>query len=349
MALFFADLVREVSRGTGAGALALEGAVPGYRSFAAVPAGARFHYSVAGVTRPEEWEVGEGEVSPGGALLRAPLASSAGGALVDFSDGLKMVALTVASAWFDAMAVHGHGIADVAGLEAALATVKPHGHGIADVAGLQAALDAASATAPLPVALDAIGQLVPGTDKVPFFTGTGTAALATITSFGRSLMDDPGSFAARATLQLGTAATAAIGTAGAAVPQLNNANSWSAAQGFAAAGAPVTLNATNSAVGKIVLQDAGTNRSAIGCSASYGLAVLDAALATVRFSVVTGAAPELHLNSVKVVGTRRTGWAAPTGTAARTAFDTATATTGELAQRLKALIDDLSAHGLIGA
>lgn len=51
----------------------------------------------------------------------------------------------------------------------------------------------------------------------------------------------------------------------------------------------------------------------------------------------------------QVVANRRTGWTAPTGTATRTAFDTATVTTTQLAERVKALTDDLIAHGLIGA
>ena len=51
----------------------------------------------------------------------------------------------------------------------------------------------------------------------------------------------------------------------------------------------------------------------------------------------------------QVVSTRKTGWAAATGTATRTSFDTATVTTELLAQRLKALLDDLISHGLIGA
>ena len=54
------------------------------------------------------------------------------------------------------------------------------------------------------------------------------------------------------------------------------------------------------------------------------------------------------VNDVAVVGVRKTGWAASTGTATRTAFDTATATQMVVAQRLKALIDDLISHGLIG-
>lgn len=52
---------------------------------------------------------------------------------------------------------------------------------------------------------------------------------------------------------------------------------------------------------------------------------------------------------VKVVGARRTGWAAATGTATRTTFATSTVTTSQLAERVKALIDDLIAHGLIGS
>jgi hypothetical protein len=43
------------------------------------------------------------------------------------------------------------------------------------------------------------------------------------------------------------------------------------------------------------------------------------------------------------------GWGVPRGTANRTAFSTSTATTEELAERLKALIDDLAAKGLLGA
>jgi hypothetical protein len=56
----------------------------------------------------------------------------------------------------------------------------------------------------------------------------------------------------------------------------------------------------------------------------------------------------VNLQGTQVLATRRTGWAAPTGTATRTSFDTATATTTQLAERLKALIDDLTTHGLIG-
>lgn len=56
---------------------------------------------------------------------------------------------------------------------------------------------------------------------------------------------------------------------------------------------------------------------------------------------------------VQVVSDRKTGWGSPTGTPTRTAFDTGTVTLSQLAERVKALIDDLHAanggHGLIGA
>ena len=58
-----------------------------------------------------------------------------------------------------------------------------------------------------------------------------------------------------------------------------------------------------------------------------------------------------QVNSLQVIGTRKTGWSTATGTATRTTFDTTTVTTQQLAERVKALIDDLHAtagHGLIG-
>lgn len=51
----------------------------------------------------------------------------------------------------------------------------------------------------------------------------------------------------------------------------------------------------------------------------------------------------------QVVGARRIGWVPATGTSTRSTFDTATVTTAQLAERVKALLDDLTTHGLIGA
>ncbi|HVQ09362.1 MAG TPA: hypothetical protein VMS43_13095 [Allosphingosinicella sp.] len=209
MTLFFADLVRVTSEGTGTGDLVLGDALPGHRGFDAVPPGARFHYAILGVTHPDQWETGEGEIGSGGALVRLPLSSSADNGLVDFPAGLKTVALTVAAAWFS-------------GREAAAGPV-----GIEDVVGLQVLLDDKAALA--------------GAD----FTGPVSAP--------------------------------ALGAAG------------------------------------------------------------DADVSGVY-----------RVDGVKVVGNRVTGWAVPGGTASRASYETGTVTVFQLAQRVKALIQDLTDHGLIG-
>jgi len=260
MSLFFADLVREVSLGAGTGDLALAGALPGHRRFAdAVPPGARFHYAIAGVTYPEQWETGEGELGSGGSLVRLPLASSAGGGAVDFAAGVKTVALTVAAAWFAAQE-EGAPVA------------------IDDVDGLAAALDGKA---------DLAGAAFTGAIAAPALTLAGPLAIA----------------------DGGTGATSAAAAR------------------------------TGLGLGSIATQSA--NAVAIGGGTVAGLS----SLAVAGDADVGGA---YKVDNVQVVGNRATGWGAPTGTASRAAFDTGGVTAGQLAQRLKALIDDLTAHGLIG-
>jgi hypothetical protein len=57
----------------------------------------------------------------------------------------------------------------------------------------------------------------------------------------------------------------------------------------------------------------------------------------------------IRVAATQVVSTRKTGWTAATGSATRTTFDTTTVTTQQLAERVKALLDDLISHGLIGS
>lgn len=92
---------------------------------------------------------------------------------------------------------------------------------------------------------------------------------------------------------------------------------------------------------------------------TYQLTIRDAATDTARVEVdetglvtaynslnLSGGA--LQVDGTQVVSNRVTGWASPTGTATRTAFDTTTVNVTDLAERVKAVIDDLISHGLFG-
>lgn len=88
----------------------------------------------------------------------------------------------------------------------------------------------------------------------------------------------------------------------------------------------------------------------------FRIAGYTAGTSATRFSIVgsvitiaTGGT--LAVGSSQVLAARKTGWAIASGTATRTTFDTTTVTTAQLAERVKALIDDLhstAGHGLIG-
>mgnify|MGYP001550240130 CR=1 FL=1 len=183
--LEMADLVREVCYDMGAGPLILGGPLSGYRAFAdAVSEGAQFPYMIVGIADPAQWEAGTGALDGSGRLVRTPVASSSDGAAVDFGAGEKRVGLALHSGWAAAVEAHGHGIAGVAGLGAALAG-KQEAH-----ANLTAIAGQASAA-----------------DQLSYWTGAGTAGMTGLGALGRGLIDAADATAARGVLGLGAMAT----------------------------------------------------------------------------------------------------------------------------------------------
>jgi hypothetical protein len=94
----FVDLVRNITTTTGTANFTLGPAASGFTSFtAACAVGDRFYYSVVGIDKPGEREVGRGTLLAGNIVSREPL----GGVKTNFSSGSKSIALIAASEWYE--------------------------------------------------------------------------------------------------------------------------------------------------------------------------------------------------------------------------------------------------------
>lgn len=106
--------------------------------------------------------------------------------------------------------------------------------------------------------LTALAGLTSAADQAPYFTGAGTASTMTVTTFGRSLIDDIDAATARGTLGLGTAATSAATAFQAADTELTALASTTSAANmvpyYTGAGTATTTSLT--AFGRSLIDDA---------------------------------------------------------------------------------------------
>lgn len=187
----------------------------------------------------------------------------------------------------------------------------------------------------------AVIERLNGTAGTGLFTRVTGAGPRTGVLVGGSTQITPSSSSTGASAVIGQDIQVSGNISGSASVKTLNVNNSSTA-GSESAGAAIVVDGANTTnYGVFVNVANGTT--------NYGIYVANGIS---YFGGNANAATQYQVGAVKVVGARKTGWATATGTATRTTFDTTTVTTAQLAERVKALIDDLystAGHGLLGA
>jgi hypothetical protein len=198
---------------------------------------------------------------------------------------------------------------------------------------------------PITIAASQIGSGTIATARL----GSGTASASTLlwgdnTWAALVAGDLPTHTHAAGDITSGTIATARLGSGTASASTLLwGDNTWAAL----VAG---DLPSHTHAAGDITSGTIGTARLGTGTANSAAFLRGDNVWSnTLSGNIGVTAGNGYFVGGTQVVAARRTGWSAATGTATRSSYATSTVTTAQLAERVKALIDDLIAHGALGA
>jgi hypothetical protein len=152
---------------------------------------------------------------------------------------------------------------------------------------------------PVNAGLTAIAGLTSAANKGIQFTGSGTAAVYTLTTAGKALLDDADAATQRQTLGLGTAAVLAAGTGSNNVVQLSALGALPAVSGSALTG----LNAGNFTSGTLAVARGGTGLTSISTLLNSNTTKSDVGLPAVENTALTTWAGSGNITTTGTVGT----------------------------------------------